>query len=232
MGLTPEPAVPPLAAVGAVALLPRAGWLVAAATVLVGCGPHPGAARAGRRGGAARRSLLRRDGSAGRCPRGAPLLGLIGLAGAYPALAGRARAVCRARRARPGRRLLADPGRAAAGAHAALRPAAGVPARGSWDGGGASPPATALARWSARARCSSRCCGRFRRARPALARPRPLPGRRHRRRDACGPGRWPRDGGAGRWLGGRAAAGAARTVGRRAGGGAVAVARTPRAPLP
>ncbi len=97
-GLTPEPAVPaPAAAAVAallVALLPRAGWLVAAAgvTVLLTLGPlqRPGAALLVAALAAGPPLLLRADGRAWSLPFAAPLLGLVGLAGAYPALAGRA----------------------------------------------------------------------------------------------------------------------------------------------
>ncbi len=97
-GLTPEPAVPAPAAALAVAvlvaLLPRAGWLVSAAaiTVLLTLGPlqRPGAALLVAVLAAGPPLLLRADGRAWSLPAAAPLLGLLGLAGAYPALAGQA----------------------------------------------------------------------------------------------------------------------------------------------
>ena len=97
-GLTPEPALaPPLAAaatVAAVALLPRLGWLAAAtATALAlafGPAPRPGAALIVLALALGSPLLLRADGRAWALPAAAPVLGLAGLAGAYPALAGRA----------------------------------------------------------------------------------------------------------------------------------------------
>jgi eukaryotic-like serine/threonine-protein kinase len=96
-GLTPEPSVPPpLAAVVAatlVAALPRLGWLAAAAAVpvLLTLGPvqRPGAALLVAALALAPPLLLRADGRAWALPAAAPALGLLGLAGAYPALAGR-----------------------------------------------------------------------------------------------------------------------------------------------
>ena len=97
-GLTPEPAVQPppaaAAAVVLVALLPRAGWLLAAAatTLLLALSPapRPGAALLVVALAAGPPLLLRADGRAWSLPALAPALGLLGLAGAYPALAGRA----------------------------------------------------------------------------------------------------------------------------------------------
>ena len=70
-----------------VAVLPRVGWLVAAAGA-VAISPEPGLAAA--MVGVVP-LLLPRDGLAWSVPAAAPLLGLAGLAGAYPALAGVAR---------------------------------------------------------------------------------------------------------------------------------------------
>jgi len=97
-GLTPDPAIPaPLAAAaaaGLVAALPRIGWLVAAVAVplalALGPVPRPGAALLVALLALAAPLLLRADGRAWALPAAAPLLGLVGLAGAYPALAGRA----------------------------------------------------------------------------------------------------------------------------------------------
>ena len=97
-GLTPEPAVPPALAaaitVALVAVLPRLGWLAAAVGVplLLVLGPmqRPGAALMVAALALAAPLLLRADGRAWALPAAAPLLGLVGLAGAYPALAGRA----------------------------------------------------------------------------------------------------------------------------------------------
>jgi hypothetical protein len=80
-----------LAAV-AVALVPRLGWLglaVTAAAVLAG--PLPAAAVLVAAAAAPVPLLLRRQGTAWSLPAVAPALGLVTLAAAYPALAGRAR---------------------------------------------------------------------------------------------------------------------------------------------
>ena len=97
-GLTPEPAIQaPIAAVAAgalVAVLPRTGWLVAALATVValalGPAPRPGAAIIVAALAAGPPPLLRADGRAWSVPALAPALGLLGLAGAYPAVAGRA----------------------------------------------------------------------------------------------------------------------------------------------
>jgi hypothetical protein len=82
--------VPVLAAAVAVAvlvgLLPRAGWLLSAAGgVAIAAEPGPAAAML-----AASPVLLWRNALVWSVPAAAPLLGLAGLAGAYPALAGAA----------------------------------------------------------------------------------------------------------------------------------------------
>jgi hypothetical protein len=90
--------VPPLLAgavtAALVALLPRAGWLTAAVAVpvLLALGPvqRPGAALMVAALALASPLLLRSDGRAWALPAAAPLLGLAGVAGAYPAFAGRA----------------------------------------------------------------------------------------------------------------------------------------------
>jgi hypothetical protein len=97
-GLSPEPAVPPALAgavtAALVAVLPRAGWLTAAVAVplLLALGPvqRPGAGLLVAAIALASPLLLRSDGRAWALPAAAPFLGLAGLAGAYPALAGRA----------------------------------------------------------------------------------------------------------------------------------------------
>jgi eukaryotic-like serine/threonine-protein kinase len=97
-GLTPEPTVPAVfpavAAVALVALLPRAGWLLAAVTAIgllaFGPAPRPGAAVLLFALALAPPLLLRNDGRSWSLPAAAPALGLVGLAGAYPALAGQA----------------------------------------------------------------------------------------------------------------------------------------------
>jgi hypothetical protein len=97
-GLTPEPAVQPaLAAAAAAALvvgLPRAGWLIAATATAValalGPAPRPGAALLVLALAVGPPLLLRADGRAWSLPAAAPALGLLGLAGAYPALAAQA----------------------------------------------------------------------------------------------------------------------------------------------
>jgi hypothetical protein len=87
-----EPAAPALAAAAAVAVLPRLGWLAAVvATLAVVSVQHPGAALLAGFALAPVPLLLRRHGTLWSAPALAPLLGLAVLAGAYPALAGRAR---------------------------------------------------------------------------------------------------------------------------------------------
>ncbi len=88
-----QPALPALAAVVAVALFPRIGWLAAAAaTVAVIAAEQPGrrAAR-GRRARSRSRCSCAATAPPGRSPRSPRCSGSRGLAGAYPALAGRAR---------------------------------------------------------------------------------------------------------------------------------------------
>jgi len=92
--LVPEPAVTPAAAAGVAAFvvgaLPRIGWIacVTALAVLLAT-DLPGAAVL-ILCGAPVVALIRGSGHAWSLPAAAPLLGLAGLAGAYPALAGRA----------------------------------------------------------------------------------------------------------------------------------------------
>jgi eukaryotic-like serine/threonine-protein kinase len=85
--------VPVLPAAGAgalaVALLPRLGWLaLAAAAVGALAGPQPGLAALVAVAAAPVPLLAPRDGTAWSLPALAPVLGVIGLANAYPALAG------------------------------------------------------------------------------------------------------------------------------------------------
>jgi eukaryotic-like serine/threonine-protein kinase len=92
----PDPALPPPAALFAAALLvaalPRAGWLaVAAAAVGALAGPRPGLAVLVAAAAAPVPLLAARDPTAWSLPALASLLGPAGLAGAYPALAGRLR---------------------------------------------------------------------------------------------------------------------------------------------
>jgi eukaryotic-like serine/threonine-protein kinase len=97
-GLTPEPGLAlPLAATAAallVAVLPRTGWLAAAfgtaALLALGPAPRPGAALLVLVLALAAPLVLRDDGRAWALPAAAPLLGLAGLTGAFPALAGQA----------------------------------------------------------------------------------------------------------------------------------------------
>ena len=86
-----QPVVGALAAVVAVALLPRLGWLATAvATVAAVSVANPGAALLAGFALAPVPLLLRRHGLTWSVPALAPLLGLATVAGAYPALAGRA----------------------------------------------------------------------------------------------------------------------------------------------
>jgi len=141
-GLTPAPAVqPPLAAAAAavlVALLPRAGWLLAAAATAValalGPAPRPGAALLLAALAAGPPLLLRADGRAWSLPAAAPALGMLGLAGTYPALAGHApRWSARAALGALGAwwLVLAEPVLERA---LVFGPAPGTPARPSFDG--------------------------------------------------------------------------------------------------
>jgi tRNA A-37 threonylcarbamoyl transferase component Bud32 len=88
--------VGPLPVAGAVAALvlalPRLGWLIGALGALVVVGlEHPGSATVLAAALAPVPLLVRRTPTAWSLPGAAPLLGLLSLAGAYPALAGRAR---------------------------------------------------------------------------------------------------------------------------------------------
>jgi hypothetical protein len=75
-----------------VAILPRAAWIAAAVTVVaLLAGDHPVTAGLVAAAAAPVPPLLRRFGTAWSVPALAPALGAIALAGAYPALAGRAR---------------------------------------------------------------------------------------------------------------------------------------------
>ena len=95
-GAAADPLVGPLtgAAVACllVAIFPRAGWLVAAAGCVAALAdPWPEAAALVAAAAAVVPLLLRRHGLAWSVPAAAPALGLATLAGAYPAVAGRAR---------------------------------------------------------------------------------------------------------------------------------------------
>ena len=77
-----------------VALFPRVGWLIAAAGCVAAlAGPWPEAAALVAAAAAVPPLLLRRRGLTWSLPAAAPALGLAGLAGAYPAVAGRVRGV-------------------------------------------------------------------------------------------------------------------------------------------
>jgi eukaryotic-like serine/threonine-protein kinase len=86
--------VPPLTgglvAAVLVAVFPRAGWLVAAAAAIAALAdPWPSAAALVALAVVVPPLLLRRRGLTWSLPAAAPVLGLAGLAGAYPAVAGR-----------------------------------------------------------------------------------------------------------------------------------------------
>ena len=77
-----------------VALFPRVGWLIAAAGCVAAlAGPWPEAAALVAAAAVVPPLLLRRRGLTWSLPAAAPALGLAGLAGAYPAVAGRVRGV-------------------------------------------------------------------------------------------------------------------------------------------
>jgi eukaryotic-like serine/threonine-protein kinase len=91
-----EPPIAPLAGSGIaavlVALFPRAGWLLAAAGCVAAlAGPRPETAALVASAAAVPPLLMPRSGLAWSLPAVAPALGLAGLAGAYPAIAGRVR---------------------------------------------------------------------------------------------------------------------------------------------
>ncbi len=86
-----EPAMAAAAAFVIVALFPRAGWLVAAAGCVAALAePWPAAAGLVAAAAVVPPLLLRHRGLTWSLPAAAPVLGLAGLAGAYPAVAGRA----------------------------------------------------------------------------------------------------------------------------------------------
>lgn len=94
----PDPRLAGLAAAGAIALLPRLGWLATVALTLgwlAGPGQAPGVALVVAAGLAAIPPLLPFSPRAWSLPLAAPALGVALLAGAYPALAGQARTVWR-----------------------------------------------------------------------------------------------------------------------------------------
>ena len=75
-----------------VVVFPRAGWLLAAAAAIAAlAGPWPDAAALVALAAAAPPLLLRHRGLAWSLPAAAPLLGLAGVSGAYPAVAGAVR---------------------------------------------------------------------------------------------------------------------------------------------
>jgi hypothetical protein len=77
-----------------VALFPRVGWLIAAAGCVAAlAGPAPEIAALVAAAAVVPPLLLRRHGLTWSLPAAAPALGLAGLAGAYPAVAGRVRGV-------------------------------------------------------------------------------------------------------------------------------------------
>ena len=87
-----SPFAPAAVAAALVTVFPRAGWLLTAAgCVIVLAEPLPEAAPLVAAAAAAPPLLLQRSGMAWSVPALAPALGLAGLAGAYPALAGLAR---------------------------------------------------------------------------------------------------------------------------------------------
>jgi hypothetical protein len=139
-GLGPAPATRSVAlacAVGAVAvaLLPRLGWLAAATAIAIRLviEGRPGAALVVF-AAAAPVTLLRRPGPAWTAPALAPLLGLAGLAGAFPAIAGQGQ--------RPLRRALVGAlgywwltlGAAVLGRRLWLAPSAQALPRSAWQG--------------------------------------------------------------------------------------------------
>ena len=92
--LLADPAVTPLVAAGAaavaVAALPRIGWIACVTALVAAIAPERPGTAVVLILGALPVALIRGSGHAWSLPAVAPLLGLAGLAGAYPALAGRA----------------------------------------------------------------------------------------------------------------------------------------------
>ena len=141
-GLLPHSSLPALAAAGAaallVALLPGAGWIVAAAATLAAltfsAEPRVGAALIVLLAVALPPLALRTAPLAWSVPAAAPVLGLLGLAGAFPALAGTARSAwMRAGLGVTGLwwLLLAEP---LLGKDLLFGLGADLPARSRWDG--------------------------------------------------------------------------------------------------
>ncbi len=89
-----QPVSPPTAAAAAavaIAVLPRVGWLACTVALAVLLAPEgPGIALVLLAGTAVAAALVRGSGRAWSLPAAAPALGLVALAGAYPAIAGRA----------------------------------------------------------------------------------------------------------------------------------------------
>ncbi|MEA2283712.1 MAG: eukaryotic-like serine/threonine-protein kinase [Solirubrobacteraceae bacterium] len=86
-----EPAAAGAAVAAAVLVLPRLGWIAAAVVAVAAlAGERPGVAALTALAALAAVLLARRAPLAWSLPAAAPVLGLAGLAGAYPALAGRA----------------------------------------------------------------------------------------------------------------------------------------------
>ncbi len=142
VGLLPDSSLPAFAAAAAaallVALLPGGGWIVAAAAVVgamtFGTEPRAGAALVVFLAVSLPPILLRTTPLAWSAPALAPALGLIGLAGAFPALAGTARSAwTRVGLAVTGLLwlLLAE---ALLGRALLFGLAGDLPARASWDG--------------------------------------------------------------------------------------------------
>jgi hypothetical protein len=141
----PEPVTPLLAGAGVallVAVLPRLGWGLAAVAlaVFLAVDGRPGAAVVVAAAALPVAALARRAGLGWSLPAAAPLLGLATLAGAYPALAGRARRL---------------PARAGLGA---LGP-----------GGSCSPSPSPARRWPSARASARRRAGRATSPRPASA---------------------------------------------------------------
>ena len=138
-GLAPDPPLQPPAAAAAAAaaalLAPRMGWLLATAALLAWlAAAAPGAALLVALAAAPVSLLLPRRGTSWSLPALAPLLGVGGLAGAWPALAGQAaRWRARAALGALGGWWLAL-GEALTSERLLVGPAPGTAPRGSWDG--------------------------------------------------------------------------------------------------
>jgi hypothetical protein len=141
LGPTPplRPVVGAAIAAGLVALLPRVGWLLAAWAIEVWllAGGHSGTALVLAVAILPVAALLPFAGTLWSWPGAAPALGALGLAGAFPALAGQASTVVRRAALGALGLLWLELAEVLTGTRLLAGPAAGTAARASWDGSAA-----------------------------------------------------------------------------------------------